>query len=213
MAEIEIEGKTVEDAIKEGLEQLKLTRDKVEIKILNEGNAGLFGLMGTKPARVRIASKDSPGSAAAMKKAEEVVGELLKLMQFDVKGVKAESGDERIIADIKSADSSLIIGKSGQTLEALEHVVNLIMHKDEATRVKVTLDIENYRLRQEEKIKSIAEKAAAQVRKTGKLFRMEPMPSKDRRLVHMLLKDDPELETVSEGEGPFRKIIIKPRKK
>jgi spoIIIJ-associated protein len=213
MAEIEADGKTVEEAIKEGLEQLKCTRDKVEIKILNEGNAGLFGLMGTKPARVRLTTKDAPGSAEAIKKAKEVTAELLRLMKFDVKDVQAESGDERVIAEIKSADSSLIIGKNGQTLEALEHVVNLILHKDEATRIKVTLDIENYRLRQEEKVQSLASKAAAQVKKTGKLFRMDPMPSKDRRLVHMFLKDDPDVETVSEGEGPFRKIIIKLKKK
>lgn len=216
MAEIEVEGKTVEEAIKEGLGKLKCSRENVEIKILNEGTAGLFGLMGSKPSRVRLTTKDGPGSVnypLAQEKAKEVLGTILKLMKFNVKEINSAMLTGRVFVNIKSDDSSLIIGKGGQTLEAFEHIVNLILHADEATRVKVTLDTENYRQKQEERIQNLAAKAAEQVKKTGKPFRMDPMPSKDRRLVHTFLQDDADVETISEGEGPFRKIIIKPKKK
>jgi spoIIIJ-associated protein len=214
MAEIEVEGKSVEDAIKEGLEKLQCTRDKVEIKILNEGNTGLFGLMGNKAALVRLTTKDESGVeyVEAQKKVKEVLTHLLKLMNFDVKEIHTAMLTGRILANIKSDDSSLIIGRNGQTLEACEHIVNLILQKDEATRVKVNLDTENYRAKQEEKIQAIAHKAAEQVLNTGKVFRMDPMSSKDRRLVHMFLKDNTEVETFSEGEGAFRKVVIKPKK-
>jgi spoIIIJ-associated protein len=214
MAEIEVEGKSVEDAIKEGLEKLQCTRDKVEIKILNEGNTGLFGLMGTKAALVRLTTRDESGIeyVEAQKKVKEVLTKLLKLMNFDVKEIHTAMLTGRILANIKSDDSSLIIGRNGQTLEAFEHIVNLILQKDEATRVKVNLDTENYRAKQEEKIQAIAHKAAEQAINTGKVFRMDPMSSKDRRLVHMFLKDNTGVETFSEGEGAFRKVVIKPKK-
>ena len=214
MSEIEVEGKSVEDAIKEGLEKLGCGREKVEIKILNEGNTGLFGLMGTKAALVRLTTKEDGGVEyiEAQKKVKEVLSHLLKLMNFDVKEINTAMLTGRILANIKSDDSSLIIGKNGQTLEAFEHIVNLILQKDENTRVKVNLDTENYRAKQEEKIQAIALKAAEQAVKTGKVFRMDPMSSKDRRLVHMFLKDNAAVETFSEGEGAFRKVIINPKK-
>ena len=211
MAEIEVEGKSVEDAIKAGLEQLRCTRDKVEIKILNEGNTGLFGLMGTKAALVRLTTKDESGAEyiEAQKKVKEVLAHMFKLMDFNVKEINTAMLTGRILVNIKSDDSSLIIGRNGQTLEAFEHIVNLILQKDEATRVKVNLDTENYRAKQEEKIQAIAHKAAEHVITTGKVFRMDPMSSKDRRLVHMFLKDNAAVETFSEGEGNFRKVVIK----
>ena len=216
MAEIEVEGKTVEEAIKEGLEKLGCSRDKVEIKILNEGNAGLFGLMGNKAACVRLTTTE-PGQTPAdyvlaQEKAKEVITDILKLMNFDVKEIHSAMVTGRVFLNVKSDDSNLIIGKGGQSLEALEHIVNLILHQNEKTRVKVTLDTENYRQKQEERLQITATKIAAQVATSGKPFRMDPMSSKERRLVHMFLKDNEDVETVSEGEGQFRRITIKPKK-
>ncbi|MFH1368987.1 MAG: RNA-binding cell elongation regulator Jag/EloR [Elusimicrobiota bacterium] len=215
MAEIEVEGKTVEEAIKEGLGKLGCSRDKAEIKILDEGTAGLFGLMGTKPSRVRLTTREA-GEAdymLAQEKAKEVLADIMKLMKFDVKEIKTAMVTGRVFVNVKSDDSSLIIGKGGQSLEAFEHIVNLILHQNEKTRVKITLDTENYRQKQEERLQNTASKAAAQVKTTGKPFHMDPMSSKDRRLLHLFLKNDPDVETFSEGDGQFRKVIIKPKKK
>jgi spoIIIJ-associated protein len=221
MAEIEVEGKTVEEAINEGLKKLNTSRDNVEVKILNEGTTGLFGLMGTKPARVLLITKEgsatrlasSVDTGTAQARVKQIVGDLLKLMNFSCKEVTTTVNDDRITAAIVSDEGSLLIGKGGQTLESLEHVVNLILNKDEHTRMKVTLDTEQYRQRQEERLQQMAQKAADQVRSTGRTYRFDPMPAKERRLIHVLLKDDPEVETFSEGEGAFRKVGIKAKKK
>ena len=220
MAELEIEGKTAEEAIQAGLKKLGCSRDKVEVKILNEGTTGLFGLMGTKPARVLLTVKEEvsrEGSCAdyalAQSRVKEILARLLKLMDVPYTEISTALLAGRIMADIKSEESSLLIGKNGVTLESLELVVNLILNRDEKTRAKVTLDTEKYRQRQEERLQSMAQKAADQVRRTGRLFRFDPMPSKDRKIIHLVLKDDPDVETFSEGEGPFRKVGVKPKNK
>jgi spoIIIJ-associated protein len=221
MAEIEVEGKTVEEAITEGLKKLNVSRDNVEVKILNEGTSGLFGLMGTKPARVLLITKEGSAArasstadaSAAQEQVKKIVAELLRLMNINCKDVATAVNDDRIMATIASDEGSLIIGKGGQTLESLEHVVNLILNKNEHTRMKVTLDTEQYRQRQEERLQALAQKGADQVRRTGKMYRFDPMPAKDRRIIHTLLKDAPDVETFSEGEGAFRKVGIKPKNK
>lgn len=220
MAEIEVEGKTVEAAITEGLAKLGVSREQVEIKILNEGTTGLFGLMGTKPARVLLVTKEgvhvqrhAVDYAEAQALVKEALSKILSFMHFDAQQITTGVKDEQVTADIKSTDGSLIIGKNGQTLAALEHAVNLIVNKNESTRVKVVLDTENYRGKQEERLVSMARKAADQVKTSGKAYRFDPMPAKDRRIIHLALKDNPDVESFSEGEGPFRKVGVKPRSK
>jgi len=217
MAELEVEGKTVEEAIKTGLEKLGVSKEKVKLKILNEGTSGLFGLMGAKPARVLLIAegvelKDGADYPLAVSKTKQTVADILKLMGFEVSGIDAAVRDGAVACEIKSADGSLIIGKNGQTLEAIEHVVNLIVNRSSETRVKINLDTENYRVHQEERLNALAAKAADQVRTTGKIYRFDPMSSKDRRVIHLALKEAEGVETFSEGEGAFRKVIIKPKK-
>jgi spoIIIJ-associated protein len=218
MAEIEVEGKTVEDAIKDGLAKLGCSRDKVEIKILNEGTTGLFGLMGTKPARVLLITKSDDAEAsvagnvdftAAQAQVKESLSSIFKLMHIEFSEIHTSLMAGRVLVDIKSPEGSLIIGKGGQNLEAMEHIINLIINKNEDTRVKVNLDIEEYRHRQEDRLQVLARKAADQVKRTGKIFRFDPMPAKDRRVIHLTLKTDPEIETFSEGEGAYRKVGVK----
>ena len=117
-----------------------------------------------------------------------------------------------MLCNIKSSDSSLLIGKNGQTLDSLEHIVNLIVNRNAETRVKINLDTEDYKLHQEQHLKELALKAAEQVRATGKAYRFDPMSAKDRRILHVALKDAEGVETFSEGEGMFRKVAIKPKK-
>jgi len=217
MAELEIEGKTVEEAIKAGLDKLGVSKDKVKIKILNEGANGLFGLMGSKPAKVMITAEGVEFNNGidydlAKTKAKKTVTEILKLMGFSVEKVDAVSGDGAVLCGIKSADSSLIIGKNGQTLDSLEHIVNLIVNRNTEMRVKINLDTEDYKLHQEQRLKELALKACDEVRTTGKAYRFEPMSAKDRRIIHVTLKDTEGVETFSEGEGMFRKVAIKPKK-
>lgn len=226
MAEIEVEGKTVEEAITAGLKKLGVSRDKVEIKILDEGTTGLFGLMGSKPAHIRMTAKDPSASAPRAdgetnpdldyplteKRAKEVLGEILRLMNISVHEITTVRADSRVIADVRTDESSILIGKNGQTLEAVEHILTLMLSRDKETRSKITIDTEHYRQRHEERLQVMAKKAADEVRRSGQVYRFEPMPSRDRRVIHVYLKEDPDIETFSEGDGPFRKIGIKPKK-
>jgi len=217
MAELEMEGKTAEEAIKAGLEKLGVSKDKVKIKILNEGASGLFGLMGSKPARVLLTAegvelKESADFELAKSKVQQTVSDILKYMGLAFEKAEISVADGAVLCDIKSPEGSLIIGKNGQTLEALEHIVNLIVNRSSETRVKVNLDTEEYRLRQQKRLETMAAKAAEQVRSSGKTFRFDPMSAKDRRIIHMALQDAADVETFSEGEGMFRKVAVKPKK-
>jgi len=214
MKELEIEGKTVEEAIKEGLRTLNCSRENAEIKILDEGSSGLFGLMGNKPAKVRISSEknllEGIDLAKAQENAKKTIAEILKLMGISLTSAKTSVAEERIHVELTSPESSLIIGKNGQTLDALETILNLILSKNKPTRIKTDIDIENYRKRQEERLNELAHKAGEQARQTGKVFRLEPMSARERRIIHTALKASEDLETFSEGEGAVRKVVVKP---
>lgn len=211
MSEIEVEGKTVEEAIQEGLGKLGCSQDKVEIKILNEGTSGLFGLMGNKPSRVRLITKERViDYILAQNSIRDILSNMLRLMNLNYKDINTAMLTGRLMVNIKSDDSRLIIGKNGQTLDALEHILNLMLNKNENTRTKVTLDTEGYRQQQEGRLQNIALKVAAQVKRTGKIHRFDPMSSRERRLIHISLKSDQDIETISEGEGIYRKVVVKP---
>ena len=215
MNEIEIDGKTVEDAIVEGLSKLCVSRDQVDVKILSEGSAGLFGLMGSKAASIRLTMKDGavPGTPVDFplvhEKAKELLGEMLKLMKIEFTEINTSMLTGRVYIDIKSPESALIIGKGGQTLDALEMILNLMLAREPKTRVKVNIDTEKYRLRQEEKLTEIATRGAATAKTSGKPFHFDTMNAHDRRIVHMALKNDLTVETFSEGDGIMRRVVVK----
>ncbi len=217
MNEIEIDGKTVEDAINEGLAKLCVRRDQVDVKILSEGSTGLFGLMGSKAASVRLTLKEGvqPGVPADLalvqEKAKELLGQILTMMKISFTEINTSMLTGRVYIDVKSPESALIIGKGGATLDALEMILNLMLAREPKTRAKVNIDTEKYRLRQEEKLTELALQGATSAKTSGKPFRFEPMNSHDRRIVHMALKSDTSIETVSEGEGVVRSVIVKPK--
>jgi spoIIIJ-associated protein len=214
MPEIEVEGKTVEEAIDDGLTKLGCSRERVEVKILDEGTSGLFGLMGTKPAKVLLMTRESSGGdfAEAQEKIKELIGNTLKLMNISFSGINTSLLAGRITADIKTTESGVIIGKNGQTLEALEHILGLMLNKNREPHIKVNLETQGFRAKQEEKLQAMAQNAADEVKKTGNPYRFEPMSAKDRRIIHVFLQNDPELETFSEGEGMFRKVVLQSKK-
>lgn len=236
---IEIEGKTVQDAIENGLKQLGLKRDEVEIKILSEGAPGLFGLMGSKAAKISMWPKmkaeggktiaSQAQFSVSQKISDEIrksllqhMTEIISLMKISEKRplIKVETSDAGFSIDINfqdSEDGSLLIGKGGRTLSALGTIIQSIINhefKDKITNSplpRISVDINQYRIRQEEKTKDNVARILDTVRKTGKPYRLNPMPAKMRRVVHISLKDNPEFESFSEGEGDMRRVVIKPR--
>lgn len=240
MREIEIEGKTVEEAVAKGLEQLGVERHVVEVTVVGKGSSGLFGL-GAKPARVVLRVREPgrrprgssvgpptpprrpspPGSPrapgvdwpVAEQRVKEVVQTLLRFMQIAPSELTTKRQEDRIFVNVKSPDEGLLIGREGQTLDALQLVVYLMVSRDEHTRVKVTLDVDGYRARAQERLTVEAKRIAAEVKRTGQTYHFRPMDAETRRVVHLVLADDPEVETVSEGEGVFRKVLLRPRRR
>jgi spoIIIJ-associated protein len=226
MKEIEVEGKTVEEAIQKALTELKAKQDDVEIKIIDEGKAGLFGLMGGAPARVKVIMKEpegiKTGAGELALKAREIVTDILTRMEVDG-DTCIEQKPENIVISIESLDSALLIGKKGQTLEALQYIVNLMANrmikaglvKDVAIedKYKIVIDTEGYRGRREEALVKLALSRAEKVRLSGSKDVLEPMSAHDRRIVHLALKETPGVRTESEGEGAFRRIVIIPAEK
>ncbi|MFH1783586.1 MAG: RNA-binding cell elongation regulator Jag/EloR [bacterium] len=227
MKELEIEGKTVEEAIAIALKKLGVKKEEVNIEVVNEGKQGLFGLMGSSPAHIRVKLKkeaEEPGGEVAGEPAIEISGEeqgqvktvLAKLLGLmDIKGdIETSYSQERIVADIKSPDGAILIGKKGQTLESLQFLTSLIVNRERAKRnddqrLRVVIDTEGYRKRRAIALEHMAEQAAQEVKTTGKRQLMEPMSAQDRRIVHLSIGDDPELEVQSEGEGSDRRIVVR----
>lgn len=229
MEEKEFSGKNVEEAIEKGLKELGLSRDDVEVKILDEGKAGLFGLMGQARAKIKLIVKPLKGLGAeeerevvrekpsgvnlisAQKKVKEELDEILKLMGMEAEVTTSLEGG-RVVADIKSENGAILIGKKGQTLDALQLIVNLIVNRDEETRTRVIVDTESYRQRREYALVKMAREVADEVKSKGNPRELEPMNPSERRVIHLALKNDKDVETTSKGEGNFRRVVVSPKK-
>jgi len=214
MEEIESKGKTVAEAIEIGLKELGIEKSQAEIKILDEGNAGLFGLMGSRPARVKIRkiAKDlCPDYRTIQEQLKKITADLLTLMKVKYSEIRTTLLTGRIGINIISDDASTIIGKDGQTLKSLEAIIKLILWKNPAYRVKFSLDCAAWRQKKEEKIIEKAKEIAALVKKTGQPQHLQPMPAAERRLVHGVFTANSDIETISEGDGEERHIVIRPR--
>ena len=232
----EFEAKTVDEAVILAMKTFHADFEDLEIKILSEGSKGLFGIVGTKSAKIlarhmRTASKpavvasEETATAPAMPveatlnetqspspellmEAKEVVCELLKRMNVTTEVNIREEGLLEIMGD----GSGLIIGKHGQTLDSLQFIVNRIVNKSRQEPVYITLDTEGYRQRHMNYLKSMAIKMGQKARRTGQAVSLEKMNPYDRRIIHLTLKNENGLNTKSIGEGIYKKVVIIPRK-
>ncbi|MBI3291244.1 MAG: Jag N-terminal domain-containing protein [Elusimicrobia bacterium] len=236
MKEIETQGRSVDEAIAKGLEQLGVEQQAVDITVVEKGSGGLFGL-GARPARVVLRLRERVDGApkktergsrptASQPKAEmsqvdrtvaeqrvkEVIQTLLRFMHIEVSALTTRFEEDRVHVDVKSADGGLLIGREGQTLDALQLVVYLMVSRDPRSRVKVTVDVDGYRARAQERLVVEAQRMAAEVKRTGRAYHFRPMDADTRRVIHLALASDPDVETISEGEGTFRKVLLRPRK-
>lgn len=198
---IESKGKTVDDAIFLGLEELGLGIDQVDIDIIQQGNKGIFGL--GKSAVVRLTKKceQDDGVTAFLSGLFEKMGV--------VADITVNETDERLEVDLRGDCTSVIIGRRGETLDAIQYLTSLIVNKGKDSFKRVVIDMENYRAKREESLISLAHKKAQRVVKTGRREVLEPMNPYERRILHAALQDDENVETISEGEEPNRCVVIK----
>jgi spoIIIJ-associated protein len=206
----EFEGKTTEEAIEQACIHFQVTAEQLEIEILSVGSPGLFGLGGRK-AKIR-ASRRAESEENLLTAAQEVLENLLEKMQ-EKAAVSAQMEDDRISLRIETDDAGLLIGKQGQTLDALQYLVTKMLAKKSRHKVRIAIDVEAYRARHHEALALLAQKYGEKVKKSGKPITLNPMNPYDRRIIHMALQEDKDLKTTSRGEGLYKKVIISPAKK
>lgn len=207
MKTIEMTGKTVEEALKNALEQLKLTKDKVDVEIIDEGSKGLFNLIGTKPAKIKVTKK-----VDCVDSAKQFLNDVLKSMNIEA-NIDIKEENDTININLFGPKMGLVIGYRGETLDSLQYLVSLVVNKNHDNPYKrVVLDAENYRSKREETLVKVAQKTAYKVRKSGRLYKLEPMNPYERRVIHSALQEYSDIKTYSEGEEPFRRIVISLKK-
>ena len=200
---IEVTGKTVEEALKHALDELKLTKDKVDVEIINEGSKGLFNLIGTKPAKIKVTKKPEP-----IDNAKEFLINVLSAMNIDAE-IRINEENDVIKIDLSGPKMGLVIGYRGETLDSLQYLVSLVINKNHNNSYKrVVLDAENYRKKREETLIRVAQKSAYKVRKSQRPYKLEPMNPYERRIIHSALQNDKYVITKSEGEEPFRHVVV-----
>ncbi|NLY11858.1 MAG: protein jag [Firmicutes bacterium] len=209
MKDIEVCGRTVEEAIQEALIKLNTTRDQVEINIIEEGNKGLFGILGSKQARVFVERK--PTIEWKVVVAKDYLNRLLEKMNIEAQ-VKVRSDEGCVFVDISGENLGFMIGRRGQTLDALQYLTGLVVNREGGEWIRVVIDIEGYRYRREQTLRALARRMAYKVQTTGRRVALDPMNALERRIIHSQLQEFDDLETHSEGKEPFRRVIISPKK-
>jgi spoIIIJ-associated protein len=218
-------GRTVEEAIRNALRALGARREDVDLMVLDEGSRGVLGL-GSREARVRLTllsaveageseeaaapaepsvSRDDPVAVA-----RRVTASIVDTMGIGA-SVTAREEDGSIHVTVSGPQLAPLIGRHGQTLEALDLLVNLMTARQLGRRVPVVVDAERYRERRRDALEALTRRVAGRVRRNGRPAALDPMPPSERRFIHTLLADDPQLTTFSEGEGIERHIVIAPK--
>ena len=202
MEEIRKSAKTVDDAIAAALAELGAAREEVDITVIDEGSKGFLGMFGSKDAVVLVKKNFNPE-----KEAETFLKEVFLSMGLIVK-IKTEQKDKHLYIDLTGDDMGILIGKRGQTLDALQYLVNLVVNKKSPYYISVMLDTENYRQRRKETLESLAFNLAKKVKHTKRNVVLEPMNPYERRIIHSALQNDRFVTTYSEGEDPYRYVVI-----
>jgi spoIIIJ-associated protein len=206
MTSIEKAGRTVDEAITAALEELGVTRDQVEVEVLEQEGRALFGILGHTQARVRVTPKATPGMVAAA-----LAQEILDAMPANAKAELAREDDEQALINLSGEDLGMLIGKHGNTLAALQHLVGLITARKTGVHKRIVLDAEGYRERREEALRGMAKRAARRAIESGREVSLDPLPANERRIIHIALAEDKRVTTTSVGEDPFRRLIIAPK--
>lgn len=199
---IEKTGKTVQDAISLALQELGTTEDNVQVEVLDEGNKGIFGLIGNKMAKVKVTLKES-----AADKAKTFLLSVFEKMNVGANVDVTEEGDS-ILLKVSGKDIGIVIGRRGETLDSLQYLTSLVVNRGHEAYKRVVIDIENYRQKREETLVKLANRLAERVMKYRKNVTLEPMNPYERRIIHSTLQNNKYVETYSVGDEPNRKVVI-----
>lgn len=203
---VEKTAKTVEEAIALALEELEVSREEVEVEVIDEGTKGVLGLFGNKEAKVKVTVIDDAKADAG-----NFVGDILDKMDIEAT-VSVSETEEAVKVEISGENVGLLIGRRGETLDAIQYLTSLVVNKDKDDYKRVIVDVENYRQKREDTLIALAYRMADKVEKYKKSVTLEPMTPYERRIIHSALQERFTIETMSVGEEPNRKVVIKVKK-
>ncbi len=200
---VTIKAKTVDDAIKEGLNELGLSLGEVDIEILSDSK-GFLGL--NKSAQVKLTKKSGPENLA-----EEFLTGLFEHMNVNAT-MSINVTEESLNVDLTGDQTGVLVGRRGETLDAIQYLTSLVVNRSQEEFKRVIVDTENYREKREQTLVKLAERIASKVIKTGKRVVLEPMNPYERRVLHATLQNNPKVETLSEGDEPYRKVVVRKKR-
>ena len=237
MEYMEFKGKTKNDAITEACRHFSIPSDKLDYEVIDEGKAGLFGL-GAKPAVIKARVKedseepketqklvDSPEISSVKEYAENIVDidveavskkfltDVFAAMNLNVEiNTKYNDSLKNLDVDLSGDEMGVLIGKRGQTLDSLQYLISLVVNKGTGEYIRVKVDTENYRQRRKETLENLAKNISYKVKRTRRPVSLEPMNPYERRIIHSALQNDKYVTTHSEGEEPFRRVVVTPKR-
>ena len=205
MKELTATGQTVEEAIEKGISQLKVSREKVDIKVIDEGKKGIFGIFGSRLAIVKLTVNVDP-----VMEAKQFLSDVCKQMDVEV-NIESTIDGKYVYFQLNSDKTGLLIGKRGQTLNALQILTQVVLNRFSEEFMNVILNAENYREKREETLVLLANRLANKVIKEKKEISLEPMPSFERKIIHAALADNEKIKKYSVGTDPHRHLVISPK--
>lgn len=204
---ITVSAKTVDEAVTKALIELETTSDKLEYEVVERGSAGFLGI-GAKPAVIRAKRKERVEDRAI-----HFLNQVFDSMNMEVTITAVYNAEEKEMnINMEGTDMGILIGKRGQTLDSLQYLVSLVVNKKKDDYIRVKLDTENYRERRKETLETLAKNIAYKVKRTKRAVSLEPMNPYERRIIHAALQNDKYVVTRSDGEEPFRHVIISLKK-
>ncbi|HAF66219.1 MAG: RNA-binding cell elongation regulator Jag/EloR [Bacillota bacterium] len=206
MTTIETTGRTVEEALENALRELGVSQHDVIVEVIEEPSRGFLGIIGGRDARIRVTLKKTKAEIAY----EFLTGLLQRMNIRGVVHTRAQ-GDTHLLT-VDGEDLGILIGRHGQTLKHLEFLTNIVSSKGVGNISRIFVDVAGYRKRKEKMLEDLARSAARKVERTGRSTTLRPMDARDRRIIHLTLQKNGKVTTHSEGDEPFRRVVISPRK-
>lgn len=203
---VEVSAKTVSDAITDACQKFSITSDKLEYEVVQEGSSGFLGI-NAKQAIIKARVKEEEKTIDI--KAKDFLSDIFKSMNLAVViDVKYDDIENTLDVDLSGDEMGVLIGKRGQTLDSLQYLVSLVVNKDVEDYIRVKIDTENYRQRRKETLENLAKNISYKVKRTRRPVSLEPMNPYERRIIHSALQNDRYVTTHSEGDEPYRKVVV-----
>ncbi|MDF2720767.1 MAG: SpoIIIJ-associated RNA/ssDNA-binding-like protein [Paenibacillus sp.] len=202
MKTIVVTGKTIDDAIRNGLLQWNVGEERVKVKVLEQPSKGLFGLIGAKDAKVELELIPD-----ALEEAVAFLEDVFRTMNIQVT-IDLEHSSDDVLFNLKGKELGILIGRRGQTLDSLQYLVNIVANRYSTSHVRIVLDAESFRQRRKQTLEELSDRLAMRVIRTRKEVVLEPMSPQERKVIHSQLQNHPEVKTFSKGEEPNRRVVI-----